>query len=824
MTEYTINVDVSDLVRTRGKTGIQRVLREITARLLQQGPQNFSVRILRFNYQHHYFETIEHDDAVHLMFSDDVVPVTGIVRIEDLGANDIFYDIDAVWSSPLKRAYLYKRLKQQSVTIFATLFDFVPVKFPAFCYKNTLRNWPPYIAAVYAYADLVFIDSRSAERDFNDYKKQFGVTRRIPTVVTKLGGDFTVTAAPTERELELTARFLNEPYLLFVGSIEPRKMHTVALDAIDEIIKSRPDVHLVIAGKMGWNSNETMHRLLHHPLYARRVHWVNTPSDELLKVLYERSTIALYLSHHEGFGLPVVESLSHGKITITSKNSSIYEVGHAYADYTHFNSGAEVAETALGYLNSPKAFKIRTEQIINEFHPYPWDLVYSTIRQVFENLDTAQSVLERERPSDLQFVFISNVPESLERTIGLLDDRAAFVSEYVVVAPAAMRAEIEGISSRHPIRVIDEESMLGDRLEEFRAAEHQGRNWILRSLLPYQDGINEEFVMLDDDNQPLVDIDISTFINPDHSYNAYYFYDLTEWPHRVTNYDMGQHETRNVLDRAGLELLSYSSHQPQILNKTLLREVVEYFALIAPGAVLDEWSAYFNYAITRYPTLFTKRVYETMNWPATSTTWSRQYSPDRYTFENYYPSLYTDGGLFGELEPTSPTEDKVAVATAEGLPADATAALIAEWNPTVSALNLAHGALTFVSDDTTLMVSGVPHVIVSKLGAPARLKLTFSILENKSTDHVQFCYRIRNKKFSSGLGLEFETEAKIGSGAKSGMIEMPFHHGDLGAGTYELEFFMTVGAKAIFPTKAKYRSKLVVVDTAESLASSLKGV
>ncbi|WP_213814341.1 glycosyltransferase family 1 protein [Glaciihabitans sp. dw_435] len=819
MTTPTINVDVSDLVRTRGKTGIQRVLREVASRLLTDTPAGYTVRIVRFNYAFHYFEEIARDDALRILFDSDSVPASAVIRIEDFGPQDIFYDIDAVWGSPLKRAYLYKRLKSQGVTIFATVYDFVPIKFPAFAFRNTVRVWPAYIAAVFAYADLVFVDSRATERDFADYRRQFGITREIPTVVTKLGGDFTpVTTRSAVIDRVIVDKFINEPYLLFVGSIEPRKMQMLALDAMKLISKVRPDVHLVIAGKMGWNSGAVNHRIVTDPLHGRRIHWVNTPSDELLKELYDRCTIAVYHSHYEGFGLPVAESLSHGKITITSRNSSIYEVGHAYADYVHFNSATEVAETALAYLNSETAFTARTKQIQREFHPYSWDLVYTTIRAIFDNLAGAKAVTKRERSESLQVVINSENAEMLRQTIESLDAHMPFAREYVVLAPSSELEAMASIVSSRPLTIIDRDDALHG-LADVASTPGQHVGWDIWKAVSRLDIVDAEFIAMNDRHRPLVDINITKFIGPDHRYNAYFFYELTEWPHRVDDFDRRQHLTRELLDRSGLELLSYASHQPQVVNKALLQEAVEFFAGRAVASDVDEWALYFNYVATRYPTLFTKRAYETMGWPATAASWELQYAPPAHSFEYYQPELYADGGEFAGLLPANGLDEKAARKEPAALRTSASASLNAELHDVIGELGLAHGTLTFSAPGVELLVAGVPQIIATRAGAPARLRPTFNILAKTTDAQVGFWYRITGKNFASGVSLEFPYEASVRD--KSGVFEIPIYDGDLGAGTYDIEFFMKLGADEVVPAKAKYLAKLVVCGPDDSLEERL---
>ncbi|WP_213814348.1 glycosyltransferase family 1 protein [Glaciihabitans sp. dw_435] len=835
----TLNIDISDLYRTRGRTGIQRVVREIASRAIRAATGKsaasgaaasdsaaadsaglpaespYDVRVLRFDAAIDRYLVLETSASLSFLVGDGEEPaIVGHQELTGFGPADIFYDIDSAWNSPLKRPRLYPLLKAGGATIISTVYDLVPLTHAQLVHPETLANWVPFIAAVYENADLVLLDSRSAENDFLRFLPQFAGERHIPTVVTRLGADFAAPEPPTPDERVATEPFRDSDYLLFVGTIEPRKLHRLALTAMDDIHAVRPDVHLVFAGKEGWNSDATMQALREHPLFGGRIHWVNTPSDGLLDELYAGAALSLYLSHSEGFGLPVAEALSRGLITIASSTSSIYEVGEGFADYVHYATATEVAETALAYLGSAQLADRRRAQIREGFVATSWDAVFGTIDRIVANLGAADAIRALPQPAGLQWVFISNVISSLRRTIALLDERVAWAREYVIVAPDRLREEVLSIPSRRPVRFIAEEGMLGDDMEAFRAADHQRKNWMLRSSLVHLDELDAEFIMLDDDNQPLVDVPLETFIGPDRTYRGYYFYENPRWPHRATEYDFGQHVTHQVLLAAGLEMLAYSSHQPQVINKALFAEVIAWVTEVAPEASVDEWSVYFNFVASRYPTLLTKRVFRTLHWPSSPSDWQHQVSPVDYLFENFYEPLDDDPNH----QPTGPTslEHRAAVALQNRAPYVRSAELFAASGPVLTEFELAHGAMVFAAGDTQLVVSGVPHVITAGDNAPLRMSLTFARLGvGTSDDEVQLCYRILGESISYGVSVEHRA-MPTGIPA-NGTLELPVPSEPLKPGVYDIEFFAKIDGAYVFTERVSYRSKLVVCAADESV-------
>jgi hypothetical protein len=131
------------------------------------------------------------------------------------------------------------------------------------------------------------------------------------------------------------------------------------------------------------------------------VHWVDKPSDALLRTLFEGSFLVLYLSHKEGFGLPIGEALSLGKPVVASHLSSMAEVGKEFADYTYFNSPSEIAGTVGAYLADEQLYRHRVDYIERAYRPYQWDLVVDTITRVLRGLDTSRELLTQPVPESL---------------------------------------------------------------------------------------------------------------------------------------------------------------------------------------------------------------------------------------------------------------------------------------------------------------------------------------------------------------------------------------------------------------------------------------
>ncbi|BDC49342.1 glycosyl transferase family 1 [Bryobacterales bacterium F-183] len=119
-------------------------------------------------------------------------------------------------------------------------------------------------------------------------------------------------AAPTVRA---------KPYLLYAGTIEPRKNVDLLLDAFARL---DTDHELLIAGPEGWNSTLTMQRLRQNAV--RNVRYLGYVPEADMPGLFAGATAFVYPSLYEGFGFPVAQAMAARVPVVTSNASCLPEV------------------------------------------------------------------------------------------------------------------------------------------------------------------------------------------------------------------------------------------------------------------------------------------------------------------------------------------------------------------------------------------------------------------------------------------------------------------------------------------------------------------
>ena len=136
---------------------------------------------------------------------------------------------------------------------------------------------------------------------------------------------------PREETAETRHRLgVEDEFVLFVGTIEPRKNLLTLARALAEILRRTPlRPQLVIAGKEGWLTNELFSYLKGADV-RERVRFTGYVSDRDLRALYSSCRAFVYPSLYEGFGLPTLEAMACGAPVVTSSVASLVEtVGDA---------------------------------------------------------------------------------------------------------------------------------------------------------------------------------------------------------------------------------------------------------------------------------------------------------------------------------------------------------------------------------------------------------------------------------------------------------------------------------------------------------------
>ena len=160
-------------------------------------------------------------------------------------------------------------------------------------------------------------------------------------------------------------------FLLFVGTLEPRKGLDVLHRALREVNAAGAEMRLVAAGNPGWGTGSLVAELEADPL----VEIVEGASDEQLARLYGEALALAYPSRMEGFGLPVAEAIAAGCPVIASNLGCIQEFAGEAPRYVRPGE-AEDLTTALFELRAgPEEFRQRADSARAAVEGLRWPVV-----------------------------------------------------------------------------------------------------------------------------------------------------------------------------------------------------------------------------------------------------------------------------------------------------------------------------------------------------------------------------------------------------------------------------------------------------------------
>jgi glycosyltransferase involved in cell wall biosynthesis len=204
------------------------------------------------------------------------------------------------------------------------------------------------------------------------------------------------------------AGMLDQPFILAVGTIEPRKNLVGLIDAytlLPEHVRDR--YRLLVAGKIGWRS--------HAPLAAMeslgdRCVYLGCVEDAVLAELYRRCAVFCYPSLAEGFGLPIVEAMRSGAPVLTSDRPASHEVGGDAARYCDPDDATSIAAGLEQLLGDPEAAAELRRQGRERAALFTWDRTAETV------LGTLERVADRRFRRDVKPVAAIAQEADLPRT------------------------------------------------------------------------------------------------------------------------------------------------------------------------------------------------------------------------------------------------------------------------------------------------------------------------------------------------------------------------------------------------------------------------
>ncbi len=163
-------------------------------------------------------------------------------------------------------------------------------------------------------ADAIIVPSQSIKTEVCEH---LGIDDSRITVIPEAPRS-SLWKVPVEETVAVRRRLnISDDFILFVGTIEPRKNLLTLVRAFEEIVRNGvSQTQLVLAGNEGWLTGE-LHGFLKTADVSERVRFAGYLGDDDLRALYSSCCVFVYPSLYEGFGLPLLEAMACGAPVIT---------------------------------------------------------------------------------------------------------------------------------------------------------------------------------------------------------------------------------------------------------------------------------------------------------------------------------------------------------------------------------------------------------------------------------------------------------------------------------------------------------------------------
>ena len=261
-----------------------------------------------------------------------------------------------------------------------SIMDLSYLHFPELFAKKDLYQLTNWTKQSVKKAKKIFAISKFSKNDIiNSYR-----VRDRDVVVTYPGIKANNSNIKTQNMDILKKKYkLDRPYILFVGTLQPRKNIVKLIEAFSKLDKK--DIDLVVVGKKGW---------LYEDILAapgkfgvlERVKFLDFVRDEELPLFYRHALCFVMPSLYEGFGLPVLEAMREGCPVLASDVSSLPEAGGDAALYFNPGDVSDIAAKIERVIGDEDLRKEMVEKGYKQIKKFSWEKAAGETLKVLQKL------------------------------------------------------------------------------------------------------------------------------------------------------------------------------------------------------------------------------------------------------------------------------------------------------------------------------------------------------------------------------------------------------------------------------------------------------
>ena len=259
--------------------------------------------------------------------------------------------------------------------------DLIPLRFPETMFRNALHSiyYRSLLAASIRKSHCILTNSAYSLRE---------ISEGFPQASAKLR-QITLGVSVDERQMEPVCEVRGKykipgSYFLAIGSTEPRKNNAAVIRAFNLLRSEQPELSLAIVGKT-WRGRQFPAQLLNEQVVQ-----VGAVSDGELWTLMANAVALVFPSLHEGFGLPVVDSMALGAPVITSRRGALPEVGGEAVAYVDPESDESICMQMRNLLSDRSLRRTLGERGRERASLFRWDKMCEEVVALYPEMLAAR--------------------------------------------------------------------------------------------------------------------------------------------------------------------------------------------------------------------------------------------------------------------------------------------------------------------------------------------------------------------------------------------------------------------------------------------------
>lgn len=296
---------------------------------------------------------------------------------------DVFMSIGATWVMP-GHTEAVASVRSQGVKVVRMIYDLIPTIKPQWLEPAHTKAITAWVRGVLRGSDCVLTISEFSRQEIERYcaECRFDVPPinvvRLGDVMGESSGDATPSPLP---------RFApTRPFFVCVSTLDVRKNHRLLYDAWTQLAARRGDAcpDLVCIGTPHLYVADLLREIRQDRTVNRHIHVLHGIEDCELEWYYKSCESTIYPSKYEGWGLPVAESLGHGRMCLSSNATSIPEISSDLPEFFDPYDVHGLVALVERVLDDREWVHDREETIRQNFQPTSWN---ETAAQVIAAID-----------------------------------------------------------------------------------------------------------------------------------------------------------------------------------------------------------------------------------------------------------------------------------------------------------------------------------------------------------------------------------------------------------------------------------------------------